>query len=105
MSAPAAVQSSVQVSRSRGLHIALWVVQVLLGLAFLMAGSLKSFQSMAALATMMPWTVAAGTALTRFIGISELAGGLGMILPAATRIKPGLTALAGAGLVTVMVLA
>jgi hypothetical protein len=43
--------------------------------------------------------------LVRFIGASELLGGLGLVLPAATRIKPALTPLAGAGLITVMVLA
>ena len=43
--------------------------------------------------------------LIKFIGFAELAGGLGLILPAATRIKTWLTPLAAAGLFTVMVLA
>jgi len=41
----------------------------------------------------------------RFIGASELAGALGLVLPAATRVKPLLTPLAALGLVTVMLLA
>jgi putative oxidoreductase len=90
---------------SRALHIALWVAQVLLGGMFLFAGILKSTQPMAELAKTMPWTVGVGMPMTRFIGVSELAGGLGLILPALTRIRPGLTALAGAGLALVMVLA
>jgi len=43
--------------------------------------------------------------LVRFIGVSELAGALGLILPAATRIRPGLTPLAALGLSTIMALA
>jgi hypothetical protein len=41
----------------------------------------------------------------RFIGLSEVFGALGLILPAATRIKPVLTGLAALGLTLVMVLA
>jgi putative oxidoreductase len=44
-------------------------------------------------------------ALVRFIGISELHGGFGLIVPAATRTAPGLTPLAGAGLTVLMLLA
>lgn len=90
---------------NKALHIGLWVVQVLLGLMFIGAGATKGFSPMADLATKIPWTPVVGEPMTRFIGISELLGGLGLILPAATRIKPGLTALAGAALALVMVLA
>ena len=43
--------------------------------------------------------------LVRFIGVSELAGAIGLILPAATKIKPTLTPLAALGLLTIMILA
>jgi hypothetical protein len=43
--------------------------------------------------------------LVRFIGVAELAGGLGVLLPAATRIKPWLTPLAAAGLGLIMLFA
>jgi putative oxidoreductase len=43
--------------------------------------------------------------LTYFIGVAEVLGALGMILPAITRIRPKLTGLAGVGLLTIMVLA
>ena len=82
-----------------------WVVQVLIGLAFTFAGLTKLTQPMDALAVQMPWTVAVGMAMTRFIGVSELLGGIGLILPTALRIKPQLTPLAGAGLALVMLLA
>lgn len=90
---------------SRGLHLALWVAQVLLALAFLGAGWMKAFSPMEELVKNMDWARAMPEALVRFIGISELLGGGGLVLPAATRIKPGLTALAAALLVVVMVLA
>jgi putative oxidoreductase len=86
----------------KGLHIGLWVVQVLLAVAFGMAGGMKLTSSTDQLAKM-----AAGMSvgLIRFIGVAEMAGALGMILPAATRILPVLTAWAGVGLATIMVLA
>jgi len=90
---------------NRGLHIALWTVQVLLAAMFLMGGFMKTVQPMDVLATSMPFTVVVGMPLTRFIGVSELAGALGLILPALTRIRPGFTPLAGAGLALVMLLA
>ena len=43
--------------------------------------------------------------LVRVVGTSEFLGAVGLILPAATRIRPGLTPLAGLGLVAIMVLA
>jgi uncharacterized membrane protein YphA (DoxX/SURF4 family) len=101
----ATVASSTEAQPSKGLHIGLWVVQVLLALAFALAGSGKVSQPLDALAAKMPWVTSVGEPMVRFIGASELLGALGLILPAATRIKPKLTALAGAGLVTIMVLA
>ena len=90
---------------SKALHISLWVVQVLLALNFGFAGLMKSTQPIAVLAEKMVWPGVLPEALVRFIGVSELLGALGLILPAATRIKPALTPLAAAGLVTIMVLA
>ncbi|MBX7115458.1 MAG: DoxX family protein [Myxococcaceae bacterium] len=102
---PAVAISSTPSSPSRALHVSLWVVQALLGAAFLMAGLTKTTQPMDLLAAQMPWTTVVGEGMTRFIGISEVLGALGLILPSLTRIKPKLTALAAVGLVTVMVLA
>lgn len=86
---------------NKRLNIALWVVQGLLALAFLAAGGMKAFSSPADL-------IASGmtmdlTAL-RIAGFAEVAGALGLILPAALRILPKLTALAAALLALVMAL-
>ena len=86
------------------MNIALWIVQVLLGGMFVMAGVMKAFQYERAKAS-LPWVKDVPRSLTRFIGIAELLGGLGLLLPAITGILPWLTPLAGAGLALVMVLA
>jgi uncharacterized membrane protein YphA (DoxX/SURF4 family) len=86
----------------RGLNTALWVAQVLLAAAFVMAGSMKMMTPSADLAQQMPDLP---VALIRFIGIAEIAGAIGLILPAATRIGPALTPLAAIGLAVIMLLA
>ena len=81
---------------------ALWVAQVALALLFVGAGGLKGFGSAATLrarfATFGPiplWQV-------RLIGIAELLGGLGALLPSATGVLPWLAPLAAGGLVLMM---
>jgi hypothetical protein len=72
-------------------QIALWSAQVPLFLFFGMAGVTKTFVSLDALVPMgivYAWEIP--RALLRFIGISELAGAIGIVLPALTRIKPSL---------------
>ncbi|MER5185637.1 DoxX family protein [Streptomyces sp. NPDC002896] len=87
------------------MNVFLWIVQVVLAVMFGMAGVMKSTQPKEKLADKLPWVndVSAGT--VRFIGIVELAAGLGLILPAATGIATVLTPLAATGLAVVMVLA
>jgi putative oxidoreductase len=101
--------TEVTVSREaptrRGLNLTLWILQALLAAVFLMAGLTKAAQPMAALATKMPWTAQVGEPLTRFIGVSEILGALGLILPAATRFLAFLTPLAAAALTLIMALA
>ena len=90
---------------SRTTHVSLWAVQVLLAAFFGMAGATKLSQPMSALIQQFHWPAAVPEPLVRFNGLSELLGAIGLILPGLTRIKPGLTALAAAGLAVVMVLA
>jgi uncharacterized membrane protein YphA (DoxX/SURF4 family) len=89
----------------RVLHWSLWGVQGLLALAFLGAGVMKSTTPLADLAKQMPWVADAPSFLPRFIGVSELLGAVGLILPAALRIAPILTPIAASALTLVMVLA
>ena len=77
----------------------LWVIQALLALLFVFAGGMKLVLPLEQLAG----PVALPGAFIRFIGVAELLGGIGLILPALLRIRPGLTPLAAAGLVIIMI--
>jgi uncharacterized membrane protein YphA (DoxX/SURF4 family) len=91
--------------KNKTLLIALWIVQGLLAAMFLMAGFMKSFTPIEELAGSLPWVKEYSPALVRFIGVSELLGALGLILPSLLRIKPQLTPLAALGILIIMVLA
>jgi uncharacterized membrane protein YphA (DoxX/SURF4 family) len=85
--------------------IALWIVQLLLAAAFGTAGAMKLTMPVPELVQQMAWAGDVPPWLVRFIGLSELAGAVGLVLPAATRMAPGLTPVAALGLVVVMLLA
>ncbi len=87
------------------MNTALWIVQGLLGLAFFAAGAMKATQPLDKLAANMAWIKTSSPAMVRFIGISEVLGGIGLIAPTATGILPILTPVAAICLVVVMVLA
>jgi hypothetical protein len=70
-----------------------------------MAGVMKTTMPIDELAKTVNWAADVPLLLVRFIGLSELAGALGLVLPALTRIMPVLTPLAAAGLTLVMILA
>ena len=88
------------------MNVALWVVQVLLALVFIAAGGMKVFAYQKYRA-MSEKHGASGMSrgLVTFIGISELAGAFGVVLPMATGIAPWLSAWAAIGLAVVMLLA
>jgi hypothetical protein len=78
----------------------LWIIQGLLALVFLFAGGVKLVLPAEALTKDTPM-LSAG--FLRFIGVCEVLGGLGLILPGLLRIRPGLTPLAAACLVIIMI--
>ena len=78
------------------MNIALWIIQVLLSLLFLFAGSMKFVMPVEEMNRQAP--VVLPGLLLHFIGACEILGGLGLILPGLLHIKPGLTPLAAAGL-------
>ena len=86
------------------MNIVLWIAQGLLAAMFLMAGILKTFQTAKA-KEQMSWAKNRSDAFVRFVGMSELLGALGLILPLVTGISPWLTPLAGMGLATIQLLA
>jgi hypothetical protein len=81
------------------MNLALWIVQGLLALLFLFAGGMKlvlPIEQMTADIPLPGWFL-------RFIGVAEVLGGAGLILPGLLKIRLGLTPLAAAGLVVIMI--
>jgi uncharacterized membrane protein YphA (DoxX/SURF4 family) len=81
------------------MNVALWIAQGLLALLFLFAGVTKFTLSPDVLAASGPLPVP----FILFIGVCEILGAIGLILPGLLRIRPGLTPLAAAGLVIIMI--
>lgn len=78
----------------------LWVLQILIALLFLFAGVAKLIAPAAELAKQAPML---SPAFLRFVGVCEVLGALGLILPGLFRIMLFLTPLAAAGLVIIMI--
>ncbi len=86
-------------------HMGLWAAQIALALLYLM-GAWFHFLPPAEAARMgAVWMSEVPIALPRFIGVMELLGVIGLILPAATRILPHLTVWAAKGLLAIQALA
>src|SRR5437868_2325070 len=89
--------------RRMAMTYALWTVQVLLALVFLFAGGIKLILPIATLTSLgSPNQVAVSGMFLKFIGVCEVLGAIGLILPGLLRIRPQLTPLAAAGLVIIM---
>jgi uncharacterized membrane protein YphA (DoxX/SURF4 family) len=87
------------------LNFWLWAAQIVLALMFGTAGVMKAFRPIADLTSMMQWPGDVPVALTRFVGIAESLGAIGMILPMLTGILPWLTPLAAIGFAIIQILA
>ena len=84
------------------MNIALWILQVLLGVYFIFVG-VSHFIIPPGLPAMMSWMYELSPTLHTISGTLEILGGLGLILPSVTKIQPRLTPLAGTGLALVMI--
>lgn len=91
-------QSSA-IRQSRAGTVTLWTVQILLALIFLFAGGMKLLLPIQMMTSQIPLP---GLFL-RFIGVCEVAGALGLVLPGLTNIQRRLTPLAACGLVVIMI--
>ena len=83
------------------MNILLWIIQMLLALLFLFSGAMKFVMPVEEM-NRQAAVVLPGLFL-HFIGVCEILGGLGLILPSLLRIKPGLTPLAAAGLAIITI--
>lgn len=86
------------------MNVVLWVLQILLGLVFIAAGYNHAFR-FEQIKSRMKWVNDVPRGLVTFIGVCEILGGIGVILPALTGILPWLSPLAAAGLALIMLLA
>jgi hypothetical protein len=92
---------TVPMVNARGGYLAgkvLWIIQALLALTFLFAGGTKLVMPI----QMLQGPVPLPELFIRFIGVAELAGAFGLVLPGLLRIRPDLTATAALGLIIIM---
>ena len=85
-------------STSKPTRIALWTIQGLLAALFLFTGGMKLVLPVAALTRDVPLP----GLFIRFMGVLEVVGGLGLVLPGLLGLRPVLTPLAALGLVIIM---
>jgi hypothetical protein len=87
------------------MNIILWILQILLGLLFIFAGGSKLVMSGEALTKQMVDTnaVMLPIAFLKFIGVCELLGAFGLILPGLLKIRRSFTPLSASGLVIIMI--
>ena len=88
-----------------GIRVTLWIAQFLVAGMFIMSGVMKLATPIPELAKMMPWAGEYAAWFVRSIGLVDLAGGIGILLPALTRIQPRLTVLAALGCAVLQVFA
>ncbi|GAB2477150.1 DoxX family protein [Streptosporangium sandarakinum] len=84
------------------MNVFLWILQAVLATAFGLAGVMKSVRPKEKLRPVMPWVEDFTATQVRLIGVVELLGAVGLILPAVTGIVPTLTPLAATGLAITM---
>jgi uncharacterized membrane protein YphA (DoxX/SURF4 family) len=92
-------RAEIATSRCGAMNTALWIAQGLLAAVFLFAGVMKLVLPVEEMTKQVPLP---GLFL-RFIAVCEVLGAIGLILPWLLRIRPGLTPLAAAGLVIIMI--
>ena len=85
------------------MNAALWIAQILLALMFFMVGIMKVTQPKEKMAERAPYVEDFSDATIRLIGVLEILGALGLVLPAVTGILPWLTPLAAVGLALTMI--
>lgn len=99
------VFSASRAPAGKALQFGLWFAQVLLFVAFVLFGMMKLFMPVEALAGMWVWPGEVPVAFLRTMGAIDVAGGLGVLLPALTRIRPVLGVLAALGCVVLQIAA
>ena len=87
-------------ARGKGMHYALWTIQVLVAALFIFSGVTKFLMPVA---KMQQGPVVFPGRFLHFIGLAEILGGLGLVLPGWTGIERKLTPIAAVGLLIIMI--
>lgn len=87
------------------MNVVLWVMQAVLAALFAFVGVGKLVRDKVRMREQLPWVEDFSQRTVRIIGVAELLGAVGLVVPGATGIAPWLTPLAAAGLAVLMVLA
>lgn len=90
---------------SKLLNASLWVAQTLVFIAFVLIGWMKLFKPIPELAAMWPWTGQLPVVIVRVLAVIDIAGGVGIFIPALMRIKPDLTVAAATGCMVLQICA
>jgi uncharacterized membrane protein YphA (DoxX/SURF4 family) len=90
-------QSAHNTESSKGLNIALWIVQILLALTFAGTGIWKIVTPISELGAKMPWMGEVSPGFLYATAVFDILGGVGVLLPSLTRIQPGLAVVAALG--------
>jgi uncharacterized membrane protein YphA (DoxX/SURF4 family) len=87
------------------MNVVVWIVSGLLAAMFLMSGVMKVPATKASLAAnpRMGWTAPFPIELIKFIGIAEIAGAVGLILPRVVDLATWLVPAAAIGLAVIMI--
>jgi putative oxidoreductase len=88
---------------NKALNITLWIVQGLTATLMLMSAYMKIATPILELSSKWKWTGELPETVVRLLGVIDLLGGIGIILPALLRIKPSLTPLAAVGIILLMI--
>lgn len=84
------------------MNIALWIVQILLSATFGGTGLWKLSTPIPELAAKFPWMGEVSSSFLYLTAVLDILGGVGILLPSLTRIKPGLTVVAALGCAALM---
>ena len=85
------------------MNVILWILQVLLALLFIWAGGFKLVVPLSLLEQPQPGQVMLPGMLLKFVGLCELLGGFGLVLPGILKTKQYLIPLAALGLLIIMI--
>lgn len=85
------------------MHVAYWIIATVLAAIYVFGGAKKLLQSPAQLRPMMGWVDVMPLARVRMIGLVEVLGAAGVILPPLTGIVPGLAIAAAVGLMIIQI--